>query len=198
VTIWCRSGEEVTRVLNTVAVNLIVVDVDTYPPADQDALTSLSLPTIFLISNEEQGSALQQVTSGDGDSQAVTVLKKPLSLLLLEQVLLKGNAERRVRDEIVAGPFYLKPDEHRFRCEKGDVELTPTEFRLVHYLMIHQGEVVSANELLERVWGFHPGTGSPDIIRAHVSNIRRKLRTAGLLETCIETLPRRGYRFVAK
>ena len=53
-------------------------------------------------------------------------------------------------------------------------------------------------ELLVKVWGFHPGTGGAEVLRAHVRNLRRKLRRlhedAGLLET----VPRVGYRLAAR
>ena len=75
----------------------------------------------------------------------------------------------------------------------GSLRLTPTEFRLVRYLMERPGEVVSPEELLQQVWGHLPGTGGPELVRAHVSNLRRKLREAGESPSLVRTIPYQGY-----
>lgn len=78
----------------------------------------------------------------------------------------------------------------------GSVSLTPIEFRLLRCLMERQGEFVSPDELLEEVWGYPPGTGGPELVRAHVSNVRRKLRSLGEDPQLVRTVPYRGYGFV--
>jgi DNA-binding response OmpR family regulator len=57
--------------------------------------------------------------------------------------------------------------------------------------------VVSAEELLEKVWGFFSRTGSGDIVRSHMRNLRRKIAKVARRREMIRTLPRRGYRFAA-
>ncbi len=76
------------------------------------------------------------------------------------------------------------------------VQLTPTEFRLMHYLAQRRGTIVSAEELLEKVWEFYPGTGSSELVRSHVRNLRGKLRDATGGSGLLQTVPRRGYRLV--
>lgn len=78
----------------------------------------------------------------------------------------------------------------------GSLRLTPTEFRLVRYLMERPGEVVSPEELLQQVWGHLPGTGGPELVRAHVSNLRRKLRESGESPSLVRTIPYQGYGVV--
>ncbi len=80
----------------------------------------------------------------------------------------------------------------------GTLRLTPTEFKLLRCLMQRAGEFICADELMEQVWGYPAGTGGPEIVRAHVSNIRRKLRVAGEDPQLLRTLPHRGYGFVAR
>ena len=71
------------------------------------------------------------------------------------------------------------------------------EFKLLRCLMQRAGEFISAEELLEQVWGYAAGTGGPEIVRAHVSNVRRKLRDAGEDPLLLRTLPYKGYGFAA-
>ncbi len=72
--------------------------------------------------------------------------------------------------------------------------LTPTEFRLLLYLAERKGSIVSREELLEKVWEFYPGTGSAELVRSHIRNLRAKLRPILDGEELIRTVPRRGYR----
>ena len=90
-------------------------------------------------------------------------------------------------------PLALDRDTHDLSAGGRTVHLTPTEYRLVSYLMERPGEVVAGDELLERVWGFHPGTGSAAVVRVHVGNLRRKMAQIGA-GRLLETLPHRGYR----
>jgi len=73
------------------------------------------------------------------------------------------------------------------------VELTRFESLLLEYLMRRAGRPVPIEELLERVWGFEPGTGSPEVVRAHVRNLRNKLQTIGASRELVVNLPGRGY-----
>jgi len=73
------------------------------------------------------------------------------------------------------------------------VQLTRFESLLLEYLMRRAGRPVPIDELLERVWGFEPGTGSPEVVRAHVRNLRNKLQTVGASREMIVNLPGRGY-----
>lgn len=79
----------------------------------------------------------------------------------------------------------------------GPLSLTPTEFRLLRCLMQRPGEFVSLEELLEQIWGYPPGTGGPEVVRAHVSNLRRKLRIMGEDPQLLRSIPYLGYGFVA-
>jgi len=77
----------------------------------------------------------------------------------------------------------------------GSLMPTPTEFRLLRTLMERAGELVSPTELLEHVWGYPPEAGGPELVRAHVSNLRRKLRSLGEDPHLVRTVPYQGYSF---
>ncbi len=75
-------------------------------------------------------------------------------------------------------------------------DLTPTELRLLCALMEQPGRYVSAQALLEQVWEIPAGTGGAEIVRAHVSNLRRKLRSHGEDPQLLRTIPYQGYAIV--
>ena len=72
------------------------------------------------------------------------------------------------------------------------IELQPREFRLLEFLLRHQGQVVTRTMLLEGVWDYHfdPGT---NVIDVHVSRLRKKLDDGGAL-SLLHTVRGAGYR----
>ena len=97
---------------------------------------------------------------------------------------------------LMIGDITLDRSSHELRGEGVAVQLTPTEFRLVQYLAQRRGAIISTEELLEKVWEFFPGTGSSELVRSHVRNLRGKLRLATGGAELVQTVPRRGYRLV--
>jgi DNA-binding response OmpR family regulator len=78
------------------------------------------------------------------------------------------------------------------------IELSPTEYRILEYLSHHPRSVVSKEKLLEHLYDYNWERHS-NVIEAHISNLRRKLNQRGSLEEdtqWIETLRGRGYRLL--
>ncbi len=73
--------------------------------------------------------------------------------------------------------------------------LPPKAFAVLHYLVAHAGRLVTQEELLEAVW---PETYvQPEVLRNHIFDIRRALGDSPQAPRFVETLPRRGYQFIA-
>lgn len=104
---------------------------------------------------------------------------------------------RGARPEVISiGDLSLDRNSQELRGNSASVQLTPTEFRLMYYLVQRRGSIVSAEELLEKVWEFFPGTGSSELVRSHVRNLRNKLRIVAGKAELVQTVPRRGYRLL--
>jgi two-component system phosphate regulon response regulator PhoB len=73
------------------------------------------------------------------------------------------------------------------------IELTPTEFKLLHYLMKHAERVHSRSSLLDKVWGDHVFI-EERTVDVHVKRLREALGAAG---TMVETVRGAGYRLTA-
>jgi len=84
-----------------------------------------------------------------------------------------------------------------FVGENEGILLTPTEFNLLRHLMEHAGAIVSTYRLLNEVWGYPEGAGSPDLVRAHIRNVRLKIEPDPANPTYIQTIRRHGYTIVA-
>lgn len=93
------------------------------------------------------------------------------------------------------GPFTLLPAEHLLLRDGTPVTLTPKAFDTLCVLVERQGRLVTTRELLDMVW---PDTFvEQNNLAQQVSALRRALAEAEPGMRCIETVPRRGYRFVA-
>jgi DNA-binding response OmpR family regulator len=128
-----------------------------------------------------------------------TLVSKPFLCSEVEQTLkrLLGPSTTPISKTLTVGDLLLDRGLFALSCDGDSVTLTPTEFRLLEYMMERPGTVVTAEELLEKVWGFFPHTGSGDIVRSHMRNLRRKISRVTRGREVIRTLPRRGYRLTA-
>ena len=82
------------------------------------------------------------------------------------------------QSELRAGDLVL--DETRWTVHRGgrEVDLSPTEFRLLAYLMRNQGRMLTRQQLLENVWGWE-FAGQSQVVETYVSYLRRKLDALG-------------------
>jgi DNA-binding response OmpR family regulator len=76
---------------------------------------------------------------------------------------------------------------------RGKVRLTPIQFELLQHLMRHPGEIFSPGRLLDEVWDYPSNTGSADLVRVHIKNLRERIEVNPHKPTFILTVPGYGY-----
>ena len=83
----------------------------------------------------------------------------------------------------------------RVHANGADVRLTPKEFDLLRYLVVHAGKPVAHRELLQAVWG--PDYGDePEYLRVFINQVRKKIEINPAKPKFILTVPWVGYQFV--
>src|SRR5206468_12212152 len=87
-----------------------------------------------------------------------------------------------------AGPLVLNPRDHTATIDGQPLNLTVTEFRLLHYLLTRTGAVVPTQELLKHVWGYDDQS-SGDIVRVAIHRLRRKLGETAEQPRLLHTVP---------
>lgn len=147
-------------------------------------------PVLMLTARREEADRIQGLTLGADD-----YLTKPFSpqeLVLRVGAILRraGSSGASSRDVLKLGPIRIDRGEHKVTVGDQEIELTPTEFKLLLTLAERRGRVQSRSLLLETVWD-----AAPDIqtrtVDMHVQRLRGKLGVAGEL---IETVRGFGYR----
>jgi len=93
------------------------------------------------------------------------------------------------------GPLTVYPGRYQISVGQKDIDLTPTEFDLLLYLAAHRGRVVPCHELVREVRGYAVEEAEArEVIRPHVSNLRRKLKSAEQDADLIVNVRGIGYR----
>jgi DNA-binding response OmpR family regulator len=93
------------------------------------------------------------------------------------------------------GPLTIYPGAYQISVGDQPIDLTPTEFDLLLYLAAHRGRVVSCHELVREVRGYTVDEAEArEVIRPHVSNLRRKLKQTGEDADLIVNVRGIGYR----
>lgn len=123
------------------------------------------------------------------------VIKKPFPIEALGEALRERLGHPR-RDGHGIG-IDLDLATNTLRYENKEAHLTNIEATLLAYLMEHQGEILHPRDLLVDVWQYHDAAGASTLVRAHVSNLRRKLREVLGTAEQIQTIRGKGYRFSA-
>jgi len=156
------------------------------------SLDGLAPSVIYVVSSREAAEGLTSAPLRQGRDM---VLQRPV----LARDVIRGALAllgRSAEDGSVLQACGLELDVLRrmLVCQGRNVHLTRFECGFMDYVMRRKERVVTADELLEHVWGFEPGTGSCEVLRAHVRNLRRKLEFLGASRDVIWTLPGRGYQ----
>ena len=118
--------------------------------------------------------------------------KETPELLLLDIILRRSNAnESPDSKEYRFGDLLILPDRHEVLVRDEEISLTHKEYQLLLLLVKNEGNVLTREVLLDRIWdlGSEPENRTLDV---HIRKLRSKLGDIG---SCIETMRSVGYRF---
>jgi two-component system OmpR family response regulator len=181
-----RRGFEALKVAGEVEPDLIILDVnlpdiDGFEICRRLRAEGSQVPVVFLTARDDRDDLRTGFTRGGDD-----YLTKPFSLEELDlrvQAILRrtrngaagqGAAEERLR----CADLELDVAGHRVWRGGEEVELSATEFRLLRYLMVNEGRVLSKAQILDHVWQYDfDGDGS--IVETYISYLRRKVDQVG-------------------
>ncbi len=130
------------------------------------------------------------------DREAATVAFDPTPPGDLSEQAYSGTApDAGNNSSMQLGPLTVHTGRYQISVEDRPIDLTPTEFDLLLYLAAHRGRVVPCNELVREVRGYTVEEAEArEVIRPHVSNLRRKLKDAGQNADLIVNVRGIGYR----
>ena len=172
------SGSEAFEVIERVKPDLIVMDV-MLPDIDGFTVTrrirqnGIKVPVLFLTARDDTQDKIMGLTVGGDD-----YVTKPFSL---EEVVARIRAILRRTQEpdeetpiVRVADLEINEDSHDVTRSGVSIELSPTEYKLLHYLMDNEGRVLSKSQILNHVWQYDWG-GDAAIVESYISYLRKKI-----------------------
>jgi two-component system, OmpR family, response regulator len=176
------TGSEALRLARERPFDLVVLDVmlpgtDGFEVVRRLRRDGSRVPVIFLTAKDTQDDKVAGLTLGGDD-----YLTKPFGLEELAARI--RSVLRRTRRDGSGGPVLtfagieLDQDTYEVRRSGSPVDLSPTEFRLLRYLMLNPGRVLTRPQILAHVWDYDFG-GSSTVVATYIAYLRRKLAAHG-------------------
>jgi len=147
------------------------------------------LPVIMVTAKAEEDDRILGLDVGADD-----YVTKPFSVRELNSRI-QAILRRVMPDEqaLQIGDLFLDPASHRVKVKEMPVELSPTEFRLLHYFMSHTDRVFTRAQLLDQVWGAQVYV-EERTVDVHIRRLRKQLAPFNL-DSLLQTVHGSGYRF---
>lgn len=147
---------------------------------------------IMLTAKDDEDDLIRGLDVGADD-----YVKKPFStkelVSRINAVMRRLSDDNEVKDVVSAGKITIDSNQHRVMIDDTIVDFSPTEFRLLHFLLTHQDRVFGRNQLLDNVWGDQVYV-EDRTVDVHIRRLRKVLEPHQC-DQYINTVRGVGYRF---
>lgn len=180
------SGQEALGVTLTDDVDLIVLDVMMPGMDGREVCRTLrarddTTPIVFLTARDSPADTLEGFALG-GDDYLSKPFHLPELIARIDAVLRRSRGAHPAGDTISVEGIVLDDRAHRVQRDGRPVDLSPTEFRLLRYLMVNAGAVLSKAQIAKHLWEFDLESDG-NIVETHISYLRKKLGPPSVVQT---------------
>ncbi|MDQ4036991.1 MAG: response regulator transcription factor [Actinomycetota bacterium] len=187
------TGRQALAVVETYAPHLLVLDIMLPDFSGLEVCARLrragrTIPVLFLTARDATEDKIGGLGIGADD-----YVTKPFSLgelIARVQALLRRAGTAAPDRKLAFADLELDVDAHEVRRHGQLIELTPTEFSLLYFLVSNAGRVLSKRQILAQVWEYDFG-GNDSVVQTYISYLRRKVDVFD--PPLIHTVPRVGY-----
>ncbi|MFV0309797.1 MAG: response regulator transcription factor [Desertimonas sp.] len=156
-----------------VLLDVMMPDLDGFEVCRRMRTAGDRTPVLFLTARDATEDKVRGLTLGGDD-----YLPKPFSLDELvartEAVLRRAGSDGRTPTVFECADLRLDDEAHRVVRAGTDVSLSPTEYKLLRYLLVNQGRVLSKAQILDHVWDYDFG-GDGGVVETYIGYLRRKV-----------------------
>ena len=134
------------------------------------------VPVLFLTARDTVDDKVRGLTLGGDD-----YVTKPFSLeevVARLQVILRRQGVGKSSSRLALADLEMDDDAHVVRRSGQVIDLSPTEYNLLRFLLLNAGRVLSRNQILDHVWQYDFG-GHATVVETYVSYLRKKIDTLG-------------------
>jgi two-component system OmpR family response regulator len=171
-----------------VLLDVMLPDADGFELLGRLRADGLAVPVVFLTARDTRADIVRGLREGGDD-----YITKPFGLDELAarvQAVLRRTRKPSADPVLRVADLELDTAIHRVRRAQHPIDLSPTEFRLLRFLMLRKGRIVTREQLLEHVWNYDFG-GNDTVVPTYISYLRKKVD--GLGEPLIHTKRGVGY-----
>src|SRR5687768_9618431 len=187
------TGTEAIAAVSDFRPDLIVLDVmlpdmEGFDVAQRLGAQRNRVPIIFLTARDAVDDKVRGLTLGGDD-----YVTKPFSLeevVARIQVILRRQGVGRNETRLGLADLEMDDEAHIVRRAGQVVELSPTEYNLLRYLLLNAGKVLTRNQILDHVWQYDFG-GHATVVETYISYLRKKIDSLG--PPLIQTVRGVGY-----
>jgi len=192
------NGREALDNVESFAPDLAVLDImmpgiDGFEVARRLRNQGIQLPILFLTARDATEDKIRGLTLGGDD-----YMTKPFSVeelvARIRAILRRVQPAAAEQSRLAFADLELDEDTHEVRRNGSLVDLSPTEFKLLRYLMLNPNRVLSKAQILDHVWQYDFG-GDANVVETYISYLRKKLDRVE--PALIHTVRGVGYRLWA-
>lgn len=152
------------------------------------------IPIIMLTARGEEEDKVRGLEVGADDY--VTKPFSPKELMARIKAVIRRVSPTSLEEAIEVHGLRLDPISHRVTSEGNELDMGPTEFRLLHFFMTHPERVYSREQLLDQVWGTNVYV-EDRTVDVHIRRLRKAIGSLGH-DRLVQTVRGAGYRFSSK
>ena len=171
-----------------VVLDVMMPELDGFEVCRRLRLNGDHTPVLFLTARDDTEDKVRGLTLGGDD-----YLQKPFSLdelVARVEAVLRRTGPARASTVHEIADLRMDDDAHRVNRGASEVSLSPTEYKLLRYLLINKGRVVSKSQILDHVWQYD-FDGDAGVVETYIGYLRRKIDNTG--EKLIHTIRGVGY-----
>ncbi|HVT77680.1 MAG TPA: response regulator transcription factor [Acidimicrobiales bacterium] len=173
---------------DVVLLDVMLPDLDGFEIVRRLRLDGSKVPVLFLSAKDTTEDKVRGLTLGGDD-----YVTKPFSLeevIARIQVILRRQGASAGSNKLNFADLEMDDEAHVVRRAGEVIELSPTEYNLLRFLMVNAGRVLSRNQILDHVWQYDFG-GHATVVETYISYLRKKLDKLG--PPLIQTVRGVGY-----
>ncbi len=182
--------------------NLVVIDVNTQEPTLLNMIRSLReesvVPILLLTLDKPEEYILQAYESGVDECIVKPISPSMFNAKIKAWLRRSWTVPMYALDPLKVGSVHLVTSDRSVRIEDGEpVHLTNLEMRLMYILMSRPGRTVSAEELIQKVWGYGEEADNT-VLKNAIYRLRKKIENDPAAPATIQTVANVGYRFMSE
>jgi two-component system OmpR family response regulator len=157
---------------DVILLDVMLPDLDGFEVCRRLRGDGIDTPVLFLTARDGTEDTVRGLTLGGDD-----YVTKPFSLeevVARISALLRRNGRRADSPALALADLEMDDDAHVVRRAGERIELSPTEYKLLRYLLVNAGRVLSRAQILDHVWEYDFG-GNASVVETYVSYLRKKV-----------------------